>query len=119
VEEHAVSYGRSPYYIYQGEYDDGDRYFCFMDGAVLAEDGQLWATIKYDAVAQFVASMWRRDHDLDELGNLHGELAALIERGLEVRPDLRNDAYWRTRTVKLSDTASSSEVEVTFPEPSA
>lgn len=100
-----MSYGRSPYYIYQGQYDDESSYFCFMDQAASCEegDGQRWASIEYDAMAQFVASMWRRDHDLEDLADLHGELADLIARGLDVRPDLRDDALWGTRTATVAE----------------
>lgn len=86
-----MSYGRSPYYIYQGEYDEGERYFCFMDGAVVKEEGeQLWANIEYDAMAQFAASMWKRDNRAAETTDMPGELGDLIRRGFEVRPDLKD-----------------------------
>jgi len=112
-----VSYGRSPFYIFQGEYDNGSAYFCFFDQTP-GEDG-LGVDIQYDAMAQFVASMWWRDHDLEELANLHGELADLVARGLEVRPELRTlDRH--THTVKgavaalLSDSATSDSLSTSF-----
>ena len=100
-----MSYGRSPYYVYQGEYDNGKSYFCFMDQAASCEegDGQRWASIEYDAMAQFVASMWRRDHDLEQLGDLHGELRDLVARGLDVRPDLRDPMWGAAYTIKPSE----------------
>jgi hypothetical protein len=79
-----MSYGRRPYYIYQGEYDTGEAYFCFMGGAEHEESGdQSWTRIEYDAMAQLVASMWWRDHN--NLSEVHGELLALIQRGIELR----------------------------------
>jgi hypothetical protein len=82
-----VSYGRRPYYIYQGEYDNGETYFCFMD-QIAGEDG-IGANIEYDAMAQFVATMWSRENM--DLTLLHGELKDLVERGLELRPELKKD----------------------------
>jgi hypothetical protein len=108
-----VSYGRHPYYITR-EGTDGGEVFVFYDGT--DSNGSIPA-ITYDAMAQFVASMWRRDHDLEQLADLHGELAELIERGLTVRPQLRDDAYWQTRTIKLTNEAGVTESSVTIPDP--
>lgn len=81
-----MSYGRSPYYIYQGEYDEGETYFCFMDGGRDDSGNSVFAEIEYDAMAQFIATMWRRENR--DIGLLEGELKQLILRGLEVRPVL-------------------------------
>ncbi len=109
-----MSYGRHPYYITREGFDDGGEMFVFYDGGV--GDGT-FTQVAYDAMAQFVASMWRRDHDLDQLDNLHGELRDLIGRGIEVRPDLADDAYWATRTVKVADPTGETAIEFTMPDP--
>ena len=86
-----MSYGRRPYYIIStGISDDDYSGFQFFNvpGANADDhiDGSPW--IPYDAMAQFVASMWRRDHTKADLANLRGELLNLIKRGIEVRPEI-------------------------------
>lgn len=64
-----MSYGRKPYYIYESS--DG---FNFMGQDCIA-------VVPYDAMAQFIASLvWRGE----------GEIKELIERGLELRPILKD-----------------------------
>lgn len=91
-----MSYGRSPYYIIQVA-TDGTREgpFEFFGNAVVGtgidSDDEIGdymsAAIEYDAMAQFIATMWSRENiNVDLLVN--GELKDLIKRGLVLRPEL-------------------------------
>lgn len=76
--ERKVSYGRAPFYIYSTSHDAescGEQHtheeFTFRD-----------RTLEYDALAQFIATMANR-------GGGGRELRALVERGKELRPEIR------------------------------
>lgn len=74
-----MSYGRNPYYIYEG--GDSKIHFILNDGE--------FTSLSKDALAQFLISMtWRGQHEIDEW----------IARGLRLRPDL--DDFYLTYTKK-------------------
>ena len=82
-----MSYGRSPYYIIKTHAED-DGLPCFEFFGHPYKWSKFLRVVAYDEMAQFIASMWRYDHAMEELEAIHGELRDLIERGLEVRPEL-------------------------------
>jgi hypothetical protein len=64
-----MSYGRTPFYIYESG-----------DGFTFHQPEKPAINIPYDAIAQLIATMAWRDN---------GELEAMIERGYAIRPDLQ------------------------------
>lgn len=86
-----MSYGRSPHYIIRTEIEGVGECYEFFDG----HEGKETPLIHRDAMAQFVASMWKHDHPTaTEPPAINGELGDLIRRGFEVRSDLGRD--WST-----------------------
>lgn len=90
-----MSYGRTPYYVYKTEVGEED-FFCFVDGAL--EDADKAILVKYDAMAQFVASCWWRDNKYKPLPD--GEIGALIRRGYELRPELIEELETQVEALK-------------------